>query len=261
MANTPGKVDRLYLLNGGLAVHPDCSIYTPGRWKDERVELCCHAYLIKRDGEWILWDTGIDDRLANDLGGQIIAHDIRGIIIRSLARQLDDIGITPANISRVILSHGHFDHIGNAHYFGHANWIMHRREYEAMFSDDYMTYGYSPALYAHLPKARVQLFNDDFDVFGDDSIRILATPGHTPGHCSLLVRLAKTGPVLLSADVAHYRYNLDNRCVPLMNSDAEASHQSMNRLENVASEEKAQIWFNHDIVQAAGLLHAPMFYD
>ena len=101
----------------------------------------------------------------------------------------------------------------------------------------------------------------DPDVFGDESVRILSSPGHTPGHCSLLVRLGGTGPVLLSADVAHYRFNLEHRCVPTMNSNVEESRSSMERIEAIARSEDAQPWINHDVVQTATIPHAPAYFD
>lgn len=256
-----GMIDRLYPINGGLAVAPDRSVYTPGKWIGERAPLPCNAYLIRRGGEWILWDTGISDGVAKASGGEIIAHDIRGIVARTVECQLEDIGVAPADIGTVILSHAHFDHAGNAALFPGATWYVQRREHEAMFGNDPDRYGYVPTLYDVLRRARVELMDGDFDVFGDGSLRVLFTPGHTPGHCSLLVRLAHTGPILLTADVAHDRYNLDHRCVPTINSDAQATRDSMERIVAVAREEGAALWINHDIVQTATIPHAPAYVD
>ena len=257
----PGTVERLYALNGGLAVAPDRSVYTPGKWQGEQVTLTCNAYLIRRAGAWLMWDTGIEDAVAAEPGGRVIAHNIRGIVARTLAAQLADVGITPADVRTVILSHAHFDHVGNAALFPHAIWHIQRREHEAMFGPDYQSHGYAPALYGGLKQARIELMDGDLDLFGDDSVRVVSTPGHTPGHCSLLVRLANTGPVLLSADVAHDRFNMEHRCVPIMNSDAEASRRSMERVDGVVRDEGAQLWLNHDIVQTATIPHAPSHFD
>jgi N-acyl homoserine lactone hydrolase len=260
-ARHSGTIDRLYVLNAGIAVAPDRSVYSPGKWKGEQITLSCNAYLIRRAGEWILWDTGTEDAIAKEPGGRIIAHGIRGIVLRTIRCQLADIGITPADVGTVILSHAHFDHVGNAELFRHATWHIQRREHEAMFGADYEQHGYSPSLYQDLKQAKVVLMDGDLDVFADGSIKVISTPGHTPGHCSLLVRLAKTGPILLTADVAHYRYNMEHRCVPTMNNNAEESRSSMERVDAIVRDERAQLWINHDIVQTATIPHAPSYFD
>ncbi|MDQ0393414.1 N-acyl homoserine lactonase family protein [Labrys monachus] len=260
-ATPRGTIDRLYALNAGLAVAPDRSVYSPGRWKGEQITLSCNAYLMRRAGEWMMWDTGIDDGVAEEAGGRVIAHTIRGIVVRTIVCQLADVGITPADVGRVFLSHAHFDHIGNAGLFRHAVWHIQRREHEAMFGPDYEDHGYAPSLYRCLNEAKVELADGDLDVFGDGSVRVVSTPGHTPGHCSLLVRLAKTGPVLLSGDVAHYRFNMEHRCVPSMNSDPGESRRSMERVDAIVRREGAQLWLNHDVVQTATIPHAPAYFD
>jgi len=254
-------IDRLYVLNAGGAVQPDRSVYTPGKWKGEQITLSCNAYLIHRSGEWIMFDTGIEDAIANEAGGRVIAHNIRGIVIRTMRDQLADIGIAAEDVGTVILSHAHFDHVGNAGLFRHATWFIQRREHEAMFSPDFEDYGYAPSLYEDLKQARVELMDGDLDVFGDHSVKVISTPGHTPGHASLLVRLPKSGSILLSADVAHYRYNMEHRCVPTINSNAGQSRTSMERVDAVVREQRAQLWLNHDIVQSATIPHAPAYFD
>ncbi|MDO1451554.1 N-acyl homoserine lactonase family protein [Rhodocytophaga aerolata] len=256
-----GAIDRLYLLNGGFAIAPDKSMYTPGKWKGEQITLCCHAYLMKRQDEWILWDTGIEDDIIHEPGGKIIAHNIRGIVVRTIRSQLADIGIRTEDISKVILSHAHFDHVGNAKLFPSATWHIQYREHEAMFGLDYAKYGYLPSLYETLKGAKVKLMKGDYDLYGDGSIKVISTPGHTPGHCSLLVRLPKTGPVMLAGDVAHFTYNLEHHQVPSMNSDYTESLNSMKRVEEIVQEEKARLWLNHDISQMATLPQAPSFLE
>lgn len=257
--DTAATIDRLYALNAGIAI-TDRSVYSNEMAKGELIRLSCNAYLLKRAGHWILWDTGMDDALASEPDGKVIAHGIRGIVVRTLEDQLRDIGITPAEVGTVILSHAHFDHVGNARLFSHAVWYIQRNEFAAMFGADFENYGYSPELYECLRRTAVNLVDGDLDVFGDGSVNIISTPGHTPGHCSLLVRLAEAGAVVLSGDIAHFRANMECCVVPKMNSDIEASRRSMERIAKVVVDESAQLWLNHDVVQTATVVHAPAFY-
>ena len=256
-----GTIDRLYPLNGGVAMAPDRSMYSPGIDEGVPVALSCNAYLIQRAGAWILWDTGIEDDLYFEAGGKVVAHNIRGIVSRPLATQLHELGLGPRDIGTVILSHGHFDHAGNCNMFPHATFYLQQVEHQAMTGSDYKKYGYVPKLYDAVKNGRVELLAGDTDLFADGSMRIFSTPGHTPGHCSLLVNLAASGRIMLSADVAHSRYNLDNRLVPKINSDEAQSRESMDKLDALCKEHNAQLWLNHDMRQQATIPHAPTWFD
>ena len=97
----------------------------------------------------------------------------------------------------------------------------------------------------------------DRDVFGDGSVTILSTPGPTPGHQSLLVRLPKTGAIVLSGDAVHFQDNWEHKRVPSMNTNRDQSMASMQRIATVLEERKAQLWINHDKRQSAQLRYAP----
>lgn len=256
----PAAVERLYALDGGVAIAPDRSMYSPGVGAGEPT-LSCNAYLIRRHDGWTLWDTGIDDALAGRSEGKIIAHGIRGIVTRTITAQLQEIGLRAADIETVILSHAHFDHIGNCRLFQHAAWYLQGAEREAMFGPDYQRYGYLPTLYETITGARLINVSGDHDVFGDGSVRMISTPGHTPGHSCLLVRLPKTGPIVLSGDVAHFQYTFEHRCVPDMNSDARLTKESMDRVDAIVQTEGAKLWLNHDFAQSATLPHAPQWLE
>ena len=98
-------------------------------------------------------------------------------------------------------------------------------------------------------------------MFGDDSVRLIATPGHTPGHQSLLVKLPNTGSLLLSGDAVHLKDDWENRRVPDINFDKEQTAASLQRMAEVLAKENAQLWINHDKAQRDSLKMAPEFYD
>jgi glyoxylase-like metal-dependent hydrolase (beta-lactamase superfamily II) len=253
----PGFIDRIYPFDGGLAFAPNKAMYSPGHFEGETVALSCNAFLIQRGSEWLLWDTGISQSLFDELGGEVIAHGIRGIVARPLTHQLAGLGLTPADVSKVILSHAHFDHIGNSNLFPKSTFIVQSAELDAMFGPDYAHFGYIPKLYETLRTADVQRVEGDLDLYGDKSVRLIRTPGHTPGHMSLLLRLRETGPIILAADIAHYAFNLEQHLVPNMNSSREDSVRSMERIQRIAAEEGAMVWLNHDIDQSATFPHSP----
>ena len=101
----------------------------------------------------------------------------------------------------------------------------------------------------------------DLDVFGDGSVTILSTPGHTPGHQSLLLRLPQTGWVVLSGDLTHFRDNWENRRVASMNTSPEQTQASLQRVAQILADKPAQLWINHDKLQSNRQRHSPAYYD
>src|SRR5206468_1299022 len=86
----------------------------------------------------------------------------------------------------------------------------------------------------------------DKDVFGDGTVVILRTPGHTPGHQSLLVRLKQTGPVILSGDAVHFHENLENDGVPSFNYDRAQTIASIDRIKAIQKNLHATVIIQHD---------------
>ena len=111
------------------------------------------------------------------------------------------------------------------------------------------------------PEHPVTKLEGDKDVFGDGSVTIISTPGHTPGHQSLLVKLPKTGALLLSGDAVHFKSNWDNRGVPAGNTGQEQTKASMNHMAEIMAKEKAALWINHDKAQRDSLKMSPEFYE
>jgi glyoxylase-like metal-dependent hydrolase (beta-lactamase superfamily II) len=202
----------------------------------------------------MLWDTGVPDAVAAMPDGQKPAdpraiHWYRPV---TLASQLAQIGVKPGDVRYIGISHTHPDHVGNVDAFPATTLLMQRAEYDWAFANGKKPFS---------PDHPVTKLDGDRDVFGDGTVLILSTPGHTPGHQSLLVTLPNTGALLLTADAAHFKSNWDARRVPSMNTDADKTLASMQRLANVASERNAQIWISHDKAQTDRLRHAPDWYE
>jgi glyoxylase-like metal-dependent hydrolase (beta-lactamase superfamily II) len=171
----------------------------------------------------------------------------------TLAAQLAGIDVKPADIAWVAVSHTHGDHVGNVDLFPQSTLLIQRAELDWAFAP-----GKPPPFRLERP---TRALAGDLDVFGDGSVTILSTPGHTPGHQSLLVRLPRTGWVVLSGDLAHFRDNWDNRRVASMNTSAEQTRASLARVAQVLAEKRAQLWINHDKAQSLTQQHAPAYYD
>jgi N-acyl homoserine lactone hydrolase len=254
-------VDRLYILNCGEARVDDISTWSPGVDVGQARTFSNNCYLIRHGTEWMLWDTGVPDEWAKSEDGVDGSPGVRGFVHRTLRSQLAEIGISPDEVTILALSHGHFDHIGNVGLFTKARWLVQEIEYDAMMGPNPRQHRFMPALYGTLKNNPVSKLHGDHDVFGDGSVRILSTPGHTPGHQSLLVRLEEHGPVILSGDVAHFSANMFFRRVPKFNVDRNASQRSMEQIQGIVDREKAQLWINHDLEQSSTMNYSPHWYE
>jgi N-acyl homoserine lactone hydrolase len=247
-------VERLYVLNCGEGVAGDISRWSPGVSVGKSMDFADNCYLIKHAQGWMLWDTGVTDAIAAMPEGQR-PSDPRATHWRrpkTLASQLEQLGVKPADIKYVAVSHTHPDHIGNVELFPQAMLLVQKAEYEWP----------SPLGVGRFkPEHPAAKLSGDHDVFGDGSVTILSTPGHTPGHQSLLMRLPKTGAVLLSGDAVHFKDNWDNQRVPEQNTDKAQTVASLQRLADIMAKEKAQLWINHDKAQRDSLKMSPEFYE
>ena len=250
--NTPRTTsDRMYVLDGGAPQVEDICTWSPGVNEGCAHAFSNHVYLIRHRAEWMVWDTGLDDNMIRTPEGQVVAHGVRGVVHRTLASQFDDLGLPPKDVAVLAFSHAHFDHVGNSRLFTGARWLVQRTEHQAMFGGDHERYGFLPELYASMRDNPTTLLDGDYDVFGDGSVHILSTPGHTPGHQSLLVRLPQAGDLILSGDIAHFAENFRHRRVPKFNADHEATVASMDRIATLVEGQEAQLLINHDARQSA----------
>ena len=249
----PG-VEKLYVLNCGEGVAGDISRWSPGVNEGKSMDFVDSCYLIKHAQGWFLWDTGVPDAVAAMPNG-LPPADPKGVYWhrpKTLASQLDQLGVKPSDIKAMAVSHTHGDHIGNVEMFPTTMLYVQKAEYEWPGPNNEPRFK---------PSHPVTKLEGDHDMFGDGSVMILSTPGHTPGHQSLLVKLPNTGAVILTGDAVHFKSNWENRGVPSNNFSKELTLASMQKLSDTLTKEKAQLWINHDKAQRDSLKLAPAFYD
>jgi glyoxylase-like metal-dependent hydrolase (beta-lactamase superfamily II) len=249
-----GEVDRLYVIDCGWAHAADQSLWSPGVNAGVPIDLSNNCYLIHHSSEgYLLWDTGITDRLAALPGGQYVqATGQTWYRAQTLVAALAGLGVKPGDVHYVAISHVHPDHVGNIEQFPDATMIIQKAEWEYALKLPLKPFGV---------ERKANLIEGDEDLFGDGSLTILSTPGHTPGHQSLLVRLKKAGYVVLSGDAVHFESNWDSRRVPAFNTNKTESAASMEKIARVIADKHAQLWINHDKPSSDARRHAPEFYE
>lgn len=258
----PASVERMFVINCGENHVKDLSRWTPGVHFGEPAVFSNHCYLIRHAKGLMLWDTGNPDRLAALPDGLTAPNGLITAYMRKpLADSLKEIGVKPGDIQHFAMSHSHGDHSGNANLFGASTLYMQVAEYDAVFGPEPQKYNFIAANFEKLRGAKLVKLDGDHDVFGDGSVVIKSTPGHTIGHQSLFVRLPKTGPVLLSGDMTHLMENWQAKRSPWFNFDLVQSTRSMNEMEQFMALTGAKLWINHDRAQNAAIPKAPAFVE
>ena len=265
-ATTAGFAEKLYRLDCGHSLANDESVWTPGENVGRSIEFSSTCWLIKRGSEWLLWDTGVpESALNNPKGWSTLPKLIVYHLDKTITGQLAEIGLKASDITYVALSHTHGDHIGNVSLFPDSTVLMQRAEYDWISSPDGTNQNVNElkALARKLlgtPK-HLQLLDGDTDVFGDGSVTLVSTPGHTPGSQSLLVHLKNSGFIILSGDVVHLEENFEKNRVPSLNTDKAASIASMDKVRRMIATYGAKLFINHDKAQSDTLKLLPAFYD
>ena len=229
----PG-VEKLYILNCGEGVAGDISRWSPGVNEGKSMDFVDNCYLIKHAQGWFLWDTGVSDAVAAMPNG-LAPADPKAVFWRrpkTLAAQLDQLGVKPSDIKAMAISHTHPDHIGNVEMFPTTMLYVQKAEYDWPGANNQPRFK---------PEHPVTKLEGDRDVFGDGSVTILSTPGHTPGHQSLLVKLPKTGAIILSGDAVHFKSNWENRGVPVNNFSKDQTLASMQKIVGHADKGKSAV--------------------
>ena len=256
------KSPRLYVFDCGVLKRGEPTAYNLTREQVGATDFSDACYLIVHPKGTLLWDVGIiPDDLIKPGGVELALPNTTNTnkAEKRLRNQLEEIGLTAARITYFATSHAHGDHVANANDYAGSTWLVQKAERDAMFSEQARKQA-AFANYRALENAKTVLLSGDHDVFGDGTVVIKSTPGHTPGHQSLFVKLSKTGPVVLSGDLYHYA--AERRLNKIPNSDVkEQTAASRAALDEFLRNTKAQLWIQHDIVENAKLRKSPAFYE
>jgi glyoxylase-like metal-dependent hydrolase (beta-lactamase superfamily II) len=245
---------RLYIMNCGTLIYNNPETYNLTRQEVKNTNMSVACYLVVHSRGALLFDTGLSDRVVGrpfselPMGGPSDASTAYFMLVtRTLKSQLEEIGFTPGKIDFLALSHFHGDHVGNIAEYAGSTWLVQKAELDM------------PG-YAALKNSRKQVLEGDHDVFGDGTVILKSTPGHTPGHQSLYVKLGRTGGVVLSGDLYHYP---EERALNRMPEREKATGTVVSRaaLEKFMNAVQAQLWIEHDIVAFDKQKKSPQFYD
>jgi glyoxylase-like metal-dependent hydrolase (beta-lactamase superfamily II) len=161
--------------------------------------------------------------------------------------QLAKLNLKPEQIKYVGISHYHADHTGQVDSFPKSTVLIGKGDWDAITAPKpAQGVNFKPFEGWIKGENKVEPLPNDKDVFEDGTIIVLNTPGHTPGHHSLLVKLAQTGPVILSGDAVHFRENYDTNGVPWFNYDRSQTQASTERVKKLADNLKATLIIQHD---------------
>jgi N-acyl homoserine lactone hydrolase len=254
------KSPRLYVFDCGTLNLPD-----PERYQLKRDEIVTNlmsvpCFLIAHPKGTLVWDVGVipDGDFKSDGKPATLNY---ATVTKPFLPQLAAAGYRPSDITYLSFSHFHYDHVANANAFANDTWLVRQRERDIMFAEP-PSNRTVPANYSALKNSKTVIVKDDeYDVFGDGSVVMKSAPGHSPDHQVLLVKLAKTGPVLLSGDLFHYPEERKLNRYPITEFNLDQTKASRAVIEAYLKKTGAQLWIQHDFTANGKLKKAPQFYE
>lgn len=237
---------RLYLLQLSTSTVP----VAPG----QALEMASGCYLVETgDGQHILIDSGLPADAPLPPGTPPASDE------KNVLEHLADLGLHPDDIDLLICTHFDVDHAGYHDAFTRAELIVQREHYELARSGR-PRYAPARAHWDH-PALRYRLIDGDAGLL--PGLTVLETSGHAPGHQSVLVRLPRTGPVLLAIDavVMQRLFTPERRAWPTDDSEEQLRASTRKLLDLVERERVALVIFGHDGRQWRTLKKAPAYYE
>ncbi len=237
---------------------------------EENFEIPVPWFLIKHRKGIVVIDGGNAIEVAIDKrahwGAVCDTYDPIMNVDETCVEQCRLVGVEPADVRFVVQSHLHLDHSGAVGRFPNAQHIVQRLEYDYAFNPDWFSAGAYIRADFDRPgldwKFLGGVYTDNFDLFGDGTIRMIFTPGHSPGHQSFLITLPNTGAVLLTIDAAYTLDHWHDKALPGLNCSAVDTAHSVAKLHKIAKDTGAIVVTGHDPDNWETFRKAPRgFYD
>lgn len=235
---------KLYTLDCGGFEMKNAGMFSPNHEFDGKpAKLSNPCFLIRHPGGDLMWDAGIPPAMASAPGVDLPIKTFRA---KTTPQQLADLSLTPTDIEFFALSHSHYDHVGEANLYAGSTWLVDSAERDWMFRPDARK-AQAFATYKDLEAAKTQLLDTGtpFDVFGDGTVVMYPAHGHTPGHRVLMVKLPKSGPILIAGDMWHLAEAQTLRTIPGGNTDKAETLRSMDKVEALQKETGAKLIRQH----------------
>jgi glyoxylase-like metal-dependent hydrolase (beta-lactamase superfamily II) len=247
---------RMYVFDGGvLQIADPMPLFGLKKEEVAASDLSDGAYLIVHPRGTLMWEAGLVPDA--NIGGP---NARPGAPAKRLKDLMGEVGYRPADITYFAISHGHGDHTANANDFAASTWLVNKAEYDAMFAEKVPRF-YTAATYSALKTAKTRFIDGDYDVFGDGTVTIKQTPGHTAGHQVLAVKLAKTGTIVLPGDLYHYPEEIPMRTVAPAQGDQGQTLKARDDLQAYIKKVNGQMWITHDLIGFSKLKKSPEFYE
>ena len=246
---------RVYALSCG-SLEFDRSLFFPAEAPGTRFVATVSSYLVVHPRGKLVFDTGIScDALADPaarLGKRVASlFAIRSRAGEDVVSQLATLGIRPDDIRYVVNSHFHFDHCGCNASFPRAQFLVQRAELSIARAEGNR---YNAKDWDHPLEYRE--IDGEHDVFGDGSVVLLPTPGHTAGHQSLWIRAGER-QFVLAADACYTQEHLERTILPSNAYDAAQMTLSLAMLRGLRERRGVELLYGHDAAQWDALPHAP----
>ena len=249
---------RLYVLDCGTIISHEPERFGLSRQDVPDPDFSDPCFLVVHPKGVLLFDTGLPDAQVgrpiweNKLGYEGMLKTV------SLKGQLANVGVTAPMITYLAISHSHWDHVGNANDYAGSTWLARKAESDVMFGPG--AHATAKTWYDKLAHAKTQYIDGDYDVFGDGKVVLLSTPGHTPGHQSLYVKLAHTGGVVVTGDLYHYTAERTKGLMPPREQTLETP-ASRKKVEEFLTRTHSQLFMGHAIDWYQNAVKAPGWYD